>query len=160
MDNIEIIEITKENYKKYLSQVSILEDAVLAKMQAEGQEGQFFTTGYDDILEYVLSNDNTVLVAVDENDNVVAATYITEGQTPYTYNDITKYYKTGENYSNWVRNQYSSNEEYQNDMLDAYKLKIEAYNHAKNQILTEYSQYESIQDFLNHEIQEKGNRIS
>lgn len=160
MDDIKIIELTKDNYKKYLAQVAGLEEKVLEKMETEGQSGQFFTTGYDDILEYILSEDNTVLVAIDGNDKVVAATYITEGQTPYTYNDITKYFKTGKDYSEWVKKQYSTDEEYKNDMLDAYKMKMEAYQYAKKRILDEYPQYQTIQEFLIHEIKEGGNRIS
>lgn len=157
MSNIRIIEVTKDNYSKYLVQITGLEEAVFKKMEAEGQDGQFFTTGYDDILEYVLSKENTVLVAIDENDKVMAATYITEGQIPYTYNDITKYFKTGKSYQDWVKNQYSSEAEYKNDMLDAYKLKIQSYNYAKDKVLGENPQYTQILEFLNHELNEFGN---
>ena len=157
MNDIRIIEITKDNYSKYLVQIADLEKTVLKKMEDEGQNGQFFTTGYDDILEYILSKKNTVLAAVNKNDKVIAATYITEGQKPYTYNDITKYFKTGKNYQDWVKKQYSSELEYKNDMLDAYKLKIQSYNYAKDKILNENPQYTQIMEFLKHELNEPGN---
>ena len=151
MNNYKIVELTKDNYSKYLNQIVELEEAVLKKMETEGQEGQFFTTGYSDVLEYILSKENTVLVAVNENDKILATTYITEGQLPYTYNDITKYFKTGEKYQEWVRSQYSSEALYKNDVLDAYKLKMQAYNYAKNKILQDNPQYTQMLEFLNHE---------
>ena len=157
MNNYKVLELTKDNYSRYLNQIVGLEEAVLKKMETEGQKGQFFTTGYDDVLEYILSKENTVLVAVNEKDKVLAATYITEGQTPYTYNDITKYFKTGEKYQEWVKSQYSSEAEYKNDVLDAYKLKMEAYNYAKSRILKENPQYTQMLDYLNHELNEYGN---
>lgn len=157
MGKVKVVELTKENYNKYLTQVADLEEVVLNKMEKEGQEGQFFTTGYDDVLDYVLSNDNSVYVAVDENEKVLASAYITEGQIPYTYNDITKYFKTGEKYSNWVRSQYSSENEYKKDVIDAYKMKMNAYCDAKNKILNEYTQFKSIPEFLNHELNEENN---
>ena len=73
MGKVKVVELTKENYNKYLTQVADLEEVVLNKMEKEGQEGQFFTTGYDDVLDYVLSNDNSVYVAVDENEKVLAS---------------------------------------------------------------------------------------
>ncbi len=159
MSKIKIVEITKDNYSKYLNQIVELEKVVLNKMENEGQEGQFFTTGYDDILEYIKSKENTVIVAADEHDTVLAATYITEGQTPYTYNDITKYFKNGKKYSNWVRSQYDSEEEYKRDMIDAYKQKLDAYKEAKKRVLEENPQYTSISDFLKHEINEPENKF-
>ena len=93
MKDIRCIELTKDNYKKYIDQVVELEELVSNKMIEEGREGQFFTTGKEGIEEYILSPENTVEIAIDSKDQVQSATYITQGQKPFTYNDITKYFK-------------------------------------------------------------------
>ena len=90
---IKIVELTKDNEEKYLDQIVELEQISLEAMKKEGREGQLFDTGREGISEYVHSNENSVIVATDENDKVEAATYVTQGQSPFTYNDITKYFK-------------------------------------------------------------------
>ncbi|MBR3134869.1 MAG: hypothetical protein IKG56_05365 [Clostridia bacterium] len=151
------IELTKDNYHQYLGQVADLEEQILALMSDEGRDGQFFATGYDDILEYILSEDNTVLVAIDDENRVQAASYITKGQIPFTYNDITKYYKKGSEYEEWVRSQYESEASYKDAMLDAYALKMKAYAYAKSKILGENPQYSSLSEYLQHELEEPEN---
>lgn len=151
-----ILELTKENEKEYVDQVADLEDKVLDLMNKQGQVGQFFTTGKEDISEYVKSKENSVYVALDEEGKVIAATYITEGQKPYTYNDITKYYKCGDDYKQYVREQYSSEDEYKADMLNAYQYKIKAYQYAKEKILHEHPEYSSMKEFLIAELNSEG----
>ena len=90
---IKIIELTKENEEQYLGQIAELEQTVIKAMEEEGREGQLFATGKEDISEYIRSEGKTVMVATDEQDQVKATTYITQGQRPFTYNDITKYFK-------------------------------------------------------------------
>ena len=99
---IKIVELTKDNEEKYLDQIVELEQISLEAMKKEGREGQLFDTGREGISEYVHSNENSVIVATDENDKVEAATYVTQGQSPFTYNDITKYFKYGEKYKQYV----------------------------------------------------------
>ena len=113
-----ILELTKDNERSYLEQVANLEQVVLANMEERGQKGQLFPTGAEDISTYIHSKENTVLVAVDEQGNVIAATYITQGQNAFIYNDITKYFKYGDKYDEYVKGLYPSELEYKRDMLE------------------------------------------
>ena len=67
---IKIVELTKDNEEKYLDQIVELEQISLEAMKKEGREGQLFDTGREGISEYVHSNENSVIVATDENDKV------------------------------------------------------------------------------------------
>ena len=132
---IRIIELTKDNEERYLDQIVDLEQISLETMKKEGREGQLFDTGREGISEYVHSQENSVIVAVDENDKVEAVTYVTQGQKPFTYNDITKYFKYGEKYRQYVKSQYVSPKDYQKDLRAIYIIKIKAYEYAKRKIL-------------------------
>lgn len=157
--NFKVLELTKENEKDYLDQVVNLEQIVLKNMEERGQIGQLFPTGKEDISEYAHSKENTVLIAVDNNGKVIAATYITQGQKPFTYNDITKYFKYGDEYNKYIKETYESQTDYKRDMLDTYKMKIEAYKYAKSKILEEFSEYNgNLMKFLDHELNEENNR--
>lgn len=153
---MKVVELTKENENEYLEQIAQLEQTVLQKMKKEGREGQLFITGKEDISEYVHSQENTVLVAVDDKKQVQAATYITQGQKPFTYNDITKYFKFGNKYNQYVKNQYDSVQEYQKDLLEIYTIKIQAFEYAKERVLNEYPEQHSIHTFIEQELQENG----
>ena len=104
---LKILELTKENSSEYIDDVAMLEKKVLETMEKEGKIGQLFITGKEDILEYVKSEENTVMIGVDEKNRVQSAVYITQGQKPFTYNDITKYFKVGEEYKKYIKSQYS-----------------------------------------------------
>ena len=119
----EIIEVKGEDIS-LIKQIADLENVVLNKMIQEGKEGQLFTTGEEDILEYAKSDKNTVMVALDEEGKVEAAAYITQGQQPFTYNDITKYFKSGEKYKEYVKSQYPTKMQYNKALIDTYKIKI------------------------------------
>ena len=106
-------------------------------METEGKKGQLFITGREDISNYIHSQENKVIIAVDENNSVISAVYITQGQKPFTYNDITKYFKYGNEYKNYVKNTYGSGFKYKKIMLETYNIKIEAYKEAKRRILKE-----------------------
>lgn len=159
MFKFKILEVTKENENEYIDKIATLEEKVLQDMESKGKIGQLFITGKEDILEYVNSKDNSVLIALDENNNVRAATYITQNQMPFTYNDITKYFKYGDDYKKYVKSLYKSNEEYQRDMLLAYGIKLKAYKYGANRILKEYPQYNTIIDFLENELNDKQNKF-
>lgn len=139
--NFKLEELTKDNEAQYLEQVANLEQVVMENMEARGQSGQLFPTGREDISAYAHSKENSVFVAVDENGKVIAATYITQGQQPFTYNDITKYFKYGDDYNQYVKNKYKTLQDYRRDMLSIYQLKIQAFKYAKARVLAEFPQY-------------------
>ena len=153
---LKILELTKENSSEYIDDVAMLEKKVLETMEKEGKIGQLFITGKKDILEYIKSEENTVMIGVDEKNRVQSAVYITQCQKTFTYNDITKYFKVGEEYKKYIKSQYSENSKYQKDMLETYKNKIKAYKYAKDRIIKEHPEYENIEEFLKGELQENG----
>lgn len=153
---IKVVELTEDNEDMYLDQVANLEEDVLKKMEQEGRIGQLFITGKEDISEYVHSKENTVLVALDKDEDVKAATYITQGQKPFTYNDITKYFKYGENYKQYVSSLYPNKQDYIRAMMDIYEIKLQAFEYAKVRILMEHPQVGSIEEFLKLELDENG----
>ena len=118
-------------------------------MEKNGKTGQLFITGIEGIEEYVDSDKNTVMCAVDENNKMESAAYITQGQIPYTYNDITKYFKYGSAYQNYVRQLYGKR--YKSVLMDQYHKKIEAYRYARKRVLSEYPQYSDINEFIINE---------
>ena len=81
---VRIIELTKENEANYLDQVANLEEKVLEDMEKNSKVGQLFITGKEEISYYVHPENNTVMISVDDDDNVVSAAYITQGQQPFT----------------------------------------------------------------------------
>ena len=154
---MDIIEVDVNNEKKYLNQIAELEKKVLNNMEKNGQIGQLFITGAEDISQYIHSKENTVLVSVNENDKVEAATYITQGQSLFTYNDITKYFKVSDEYKKYVKSKYKNESDYKKAALEAYKLKMEAYAYARNKVLTEFPQYANISEFLQSELNGESN---
>ena len=160
MGKINCIELTKDNYKKYIDQITKLEELVSRKMEEEGRNGQFFTTGKEGIVEYILSEDNTVMVALDDKGTIISATYITQNQLPYTYNDITKYFKYGDDYKNHVKESYSSETDYKRDILKIYEIKLRAYEYAKSKVLQEHPEYNgNIMKYLQNELSDKENEF-
>lgn len=153
---VKVLELTEDNENMYLDKVANLEKDVLQKMEQEGRIGQLFITGKEDISEYIHSKENTVLVALDKNEQVLAATYITQGQKPFTYNDITKYFKYGENYKQYVKSLYPDKQDYMSTMIEMYQIKLQAFEYAKVRILQEHPQVKSISEFLNQELDENG----
>ena len=116
---------------------------------------------YTDLLPYMEQKYDMIkfkIAKVDEQGNVIAATYITQGQNAFIYNDITKYFKYGDKYDEYVKGLYPSELEYKRDMLETYQIKIEAYKYAKEKVLREFPQYGGdIMAFLEHELQEPNN---
>ena len=157
---IKIVELTKDNEEQYLDQTADLEQKVLQNMESRGQIGQLFPTGKEDISLYAHSKENTVLLAVDKEGKVLATTYITQGQKPFTYNDITKYFKYGEQYQEYVKSRYKTVEEYRKDMLGVYKIKLEAFKYAKQKILEQFPNFDGdILKFLQHELEKDQNHF-
>ena len=160
MNNLKIMELTKENENLYLDKLVELEKIVLHNMEKNGKSGQLFITGKEDISEYIHSIDNTVMIAINDKDDVISSAYITQGQIPFTYNDITKYFKYGKEYQEYVRTGYKNEADYRNDMLDIYKIKLLAYKNAKEKIMEEYPEYcGDILSFLERELSDKSNKF-
>lgn len=128
----EILEVTKENEDKYLHDIAELEELVLENMEKEGKTGQLFITGPEDISKYIHSKANRVFAATKEN-KVISAAYITHGQTPFTYNDITKYFKFGDEYKKYIKNKYKDS--YIREIRDAYIKKVCAFVYARDCII-------------------------
>lgn len=142
-NKFKIIEVTKDKKHKYLDKIVELENSVYDDMVKKGRVGQLFTTGREDISSYVDSENNSVIIATIEGlgaqqQDVVAVAYITQGQIPFTYNDVTKYFKYGEEYNNAVRNLYKSHEDYMCALRDIYIKKICAFCFARDCILKDY----------------------
>lgn len=127
-NSLKTVEVTRENEPKYLAQIGQLEETVLKKMLENGRVGQLFTTGVEDISQYIHSKENSVFVITDENDTVLATTYITQGQKIFSYNDITKYFKYSENYQNYVLSLYDNKIAFLKSAIRAYVEKIKAYD--------------------------------
>lgn len=142
--NYEILEVTTGNEKEYLHEIAQLEQLVLDDMINKGKEGQLFITGKDDISQYIKSNENHVYIAVKQENcknckqKVIATTYITEGQIPYTYNDITKYFKCDDKYKEHVKSKYKNSAEYEKAIRKSYIEKILAFRYARNVILEKF----------------------
>ena len=151
---VKVIELTKENEEQYLDQIVELEQITLDAMKKEGREGQLFVTGKEDISKYVHSDENSVIVAVNEKGKVEATTYITQGQKPFTYNDITKYFKYGEQYRQYVKSQYKSEQAYKKDMLEMYNTKLQAFKYAKDRLLAEHPKKAGVKEWLEAELKE------
>lgn len=160
--NFHIGEVTPENEAQYLQQIADLEIKVLNNMLQNGQEGQLFITGKEDVHQYIKSKENIVMVAT-KNESVIAATYITRGQIPFTYNDITKYFKCGDDYKQYVKQQYSE-AEYKKVILEIYAKKVAAYAKARDKILqdngidtidiTDSKKIEMIEELIQQELHE------
>lgn len=131
-----VFEVTKENEGDYLQEIAKLEELVLERMEKEGKIGQLFITGEQGISEYINSKSNHVFIATknDESNKTISAAYITQGQIPFTYNDITKYFKSDENYQEFVKTQYSE-QEYKKAIREVYIEKICAFKYARDIIL-------------------------
>ncbi len=135
--NYEVIEVTKENEQQYLKGIVELEELVLDKMEKSGKIGQLFITSENDIKDYIESNSNHVMVAINNSDkSIISTAYITQGQQDFSYNDITKYVKSGEDYTKFVRSKYSKNE-YEHNLRKTYIDKITAFVYARDMILKE-----------------------
>lgn len=145
-----VIELTKDNKNQYLDQVAELEIKVLDNMEKNGKTGQLFITGKEGIEEYIDSENNTVMCAVDENDKVKSAVYVTQGQLPFTYNDITKYFKCGPEHEKDVRERLKNR--YNSVMVDIYIQKLDAYMYAREKILAEHPEYKDINEYIEHEL--------
>lgn len=134
-----IIEVTKDNKNGYIRKIAELETLVLDGMEKEGKRGQLFTTGEEGITEYADSCTNHVFIALEEENakSVVSAAYITKDQTSGTYDDLTKYFRYGQEYQEYIKSKYPDDNEYLNILKEIYIKKILAFCYARDKILAD-----------------------
>ena len=121
---------------QFAKEIEGLENYVSKKLYEIGEGEQFFTTGYDDIYDYIKDKDITVMVCQNEKKKIIAASYITQGQGLYTYNDLSKYYKFNKEYIEYVKQKYEPKELYSIE-YETYMKKVEGYKYAKGLIAKE-----------------------
>ena len=125
-----------DDQKKFAKEIGELEDYISGKLHEEGKGYIFFTTGYDDICDYIKDKDVTIMVCQDEKEKIIASSYITQGQGLYTYNDLSKYFKFNKEFIEYGKSKYDPKElcsiEY-----ETYMKKIEGYKYAKKKIAKE-----------------------
>ena len=130
-----IFEVNENNkeQEKFAKEIGELEDYISGKLNEEGKGYIFFTTGYDDICNYIKDKDVTIMVCQDDQEKIIASSYITQGQGLYTYNDLSKYFKFNKEFIEYGKSKYDPKElcsiEY-----ETYMKKIEGYKYAKKLI--------------------------
>ena len=135
---------------KYAKEIESLENYISEDLHKNGKGNIFFTTGYEDILSYIKDKDVTVMECQDDDNKIISAAYITQGQGLYTYNDLSKYFKYNDEYVEYAKSKYDPKElcsiEYETFMK-----KIKGYKYAKDLIIQELK----ITDLVGHCKREK-----
>ena len=146
---INIFEIN-ENHKssiqrKYAKEIESLENEVCEDLKKNKIPSYYFPTGFEDIYNYIIDKDMTVMECQDNDKKIIGAAYVTQGQGLYTYNDLSKYFKFNKEYVEYAKSKYDPKElcsiEYETFMK-----KIEGYKYAKNLIIQELN----INDLVGH----------
>ena len=131
--------------KHFAKKIEDLENYVSKKLYEQGKGDIFFTTGYDDIFDYMKDKYVTVMACQNEKEEVIAASYITQGQGLYTYNDLSKYFKFNEEYKEYAKSKYDP-KELCSIQYETYMKKIEGYKYAKELIAKELN----VTDLVGH----------
>ena len=141
-----------EQQKQLANEIDELEKFIHNELDGKEIGDYYFTTGLDDIQNYIKDKDVTVMVCQDENKKIIAASYITQGQGFYTYNDLTKYFKFNKEFIQHGKKQYKK--ELHSIEYETYMKKIKGYKYAKERIAKELE----INDLVAHckEEKEKG----
>lgn len=121
---MKFIELTRENFDKYAKQIVNLCDQAVESNEKNNKSGQFYTSTVPELYGYVISGKDLVLMAVDEQDKVLGATYINSKVRQNTYSDFTKYFHYFPEFKNEFANTFSSISEYQEFVTKAYLEKI------------------------------------
>ena len=136
---------SEDKQKKYAREIESLENFVSDKLKKEGKGDLFFTTGYDDILSYIKDKDMTVIECQDNDKKIIAASYITQKQGLYTYDDLSKYFKFNKEYIEYAKSKYNP-KELCSIQYETFMKKIEGYEYAKRHIDNELN----ITDLVGH----------
>jgi hypothetical protein len=161
-DSLEINPINKiiypifeidENYdlkiqRQYAHDIEDLGIYVSNKLKENRQKDFFFTTEYDDIFSYMKDKDVTVMICQDNNKKIIAASYITQGQGLYTYNDLTKYFKFNKEYIDYAKSKYDP-KELCSIQYETFMKKIKGYKYAKALIEKELNITDLVDYFQN-----------
>ena len=131
--------------KKYAREIESLENVISDKLKKEHFGYLFFTTGYDVILEYIKDKDMTIMECQDNDNRIIAASYITQEQGLYTYNDLSKYFKFNKEYVEYAKKKYNP-KELSSIQYETFMKKIEGYKYAKSKIVEELD----ITDLVGH----------
>jgi hypothetical protein len=133
----EINESHNPNFQiKYAKEIESLENLVHKELKKQGKEYIFFTTGFEDIFSYIKDKDVTVMECQDNDYNIISASYVTQGQGLYTYNDLSKYFKYNDEYVEYAKSKYDPKELYAIE-YETFMKKIEGYKYAKQLIAKE-----------------------
>ena len=90
------------------------------------------------------------MLCQDNKGKTIAASYITQGQGFYTYNDLSKYFKFNKEYKKYAKSKYNP-KELSSIEYETYMKKIEGYKYAKERIAKELN----ITDLVGHCKEEK-----
>ena len=151
-----IVEIKEENdtrQQELANGIAELEKDVCNELTQKGVGYFYFPTGFNDILSYIRDKNVTVMVCQYNYKKIIAASYITQGQGLYTYNDLTKYFKFNKEFIEYGKSKYVQKELHLIE-YETYMKKIEGYKYAKELIAKELN----ITDLVKHckEEKEKG----
>lgn len=132
-----IVEVTESNWEHYRMQMLNLETKVKNDMIRQGIGDLFFTTG-EEIKDYAVDPRHHVYVMVDENDKVVAQTYLIGAGSHIQgdYADLPKYFTMGEDFLQYVRVKKYNNDDASFKLMahNVYKVKLYAFKYALEQI--------------------------
>lgn len=145
-----IKEVTKDNYDYYKNKLLQLEDKVKSDMVSQGIGDLFFTTG-EDIADYVYDPRHHVYVMTDENDEVIAQTYLIGpgSHIQGDYSDLPKYYTMDDGFLGYVKDKYDSDFEFSNILMSMYRAKICAFKFALKNIYGSYDYNSFLKDLEN-----------
>ena len=131
-----IIEVNKDNWEHYKNQMLNLENKVKNNMVEQGIGDLFFTTG-EDIIEYAYDPRHHVYVMVDDNDRVLAQTYLVGAGSHIQgdYADLPKYFTMGEDFLQYIKvKEYKNEEEFKHMCKNIYQAKLYAFKNAIKRI--------------------------
>lgn len=148
-----IVEITTNNWGHYKDKMLSLENKVKQDMVKQGIGDLFFTTG-EDIKDYVIDPKYHVYIMIDENDQVLAQTYVIGAGSHIQgdYADLPKYFTMGENFLQYIKsNKYINTKNFMHVASSIYEAKIYAFKYALRHIYGS----EDIEQFINDLNKEK-----